>query len=71
MVEQAIRIDELSKASLTDEMRKLTGLANPNSVAQLKKYLTDSGVEFDSLGKKGCKRNDEKRFRRTRRSVGA
>ncbi len=52
LVEQAIHIDELSKSSLTDEMRKLTGLSNPNSVAQLKEYLTDSGVEFDSLAKK-------------------
>ncbi len=52
LVEQAIRIDELSKESLTEEMKKRTGLDNPNSVAQLKDYLADNGVEAESLGKK-------------------
>ena len=52
LVEQAVRLDELTKASLTDAMRKLTRLANPNSVAQLKAYLTSSGMEVGSLGKK-------------------
>lgn len=52
LVEQAIRIDELSKAELTEEMQKRTGLDNPNSVAQLKDYLTDSGMEVETLGKK-------------------
>ena len=52
LVEQAIRIDELSKESLTEEMKKRTGLDNPNSVSQLKDYLADNGVETESLGKK-------------------
>ena len=52
LVEQAIRIDELSKTELTEEMQKRTGLDNPNSVAQLKDYLTDSGMEVETLGKK-------------------
>ena len=52
LVEQAIRIDELSKESLTEEMKKRTGLDNPNSVAQLKNYLADNGMETESLGKK-------------------
>lgn len=52
LVEQAIRIDELSKESLTEEMKKRTGLDNPNSVAQLKDYLSDNGMEAESLGKK-------------------
>ena len=52
LVEQAIRIDELSKNSLTEEMKERTGLDNPNSVAQLKDYLSDNGVEAESLGKK-------------------
>lgn len=38
LVKQAIHIDELSKESLTDEMKKRTGLDNPNSVSQLKDY---------------------------------
>ena len=52
LVEQAIRIDELSKESLTEEMKRRTGLDNPNSVSQLKDYLADNGVETESLGKK-------------------
>lgn len=52
LVEQAIHIDELSKESLTEEMKKRTGLDNPNSVSQLKDYLADNGVEAESLGKK-------------------
>lgn len=52
LVEQAIRIDELSKASLTAEMVKRTGMDNPNSVAQLKDYLIENGMNVDALGKK-------------------
>ncbi|MBR1780112.1 MAG: DNA polymerase [Oscillospiraceae bacterium] len=52
MVSQAIRIDELSKASLTAQMQKKTGLGNPNSVVQLKSYLSENGLEAESLGKK-------------------
>ncbi len=52
LVEQAVRIDDLTKESLMEEMRRRTGLNNPNSVAQLKDYLTDNGMEVDSLGKK-------------------
>lgn len=52
LVEQAIRIDELSKSSLTAEMIKRTGLANPNSVVQLKSYLTQNGIDVDTIGKK-------------------
>ncbi len=52
MVAQALRIDELSKASLTARMQRKTGLENPNSVVQMKDYLTEKGMEVDSLGKK-------------------
>ncbi len=52
MVAQALRIDEISKADLTARMQKKTGLENPNSVVQMKEYLTGSGMEVDSLGKK-------------------
>ena len=52
MVAQALRIDELSKADLTVRMQKRTGLDNPNSVVQMKDYLTQNGMEVDSLGKK-------------------
>ena len=52
MVAQALRIDELSKADLTAKMQKKTGLDNPNSVSQMKDYLSENGMEVESLGKK-------------------
>ena len=52
MVTQALRIDELSKTDLTARMQRKTGLENPNSVVQMKNYLTEKGMEVDSLGKK-------------------
>ena len=52
LVEQAIKIDEISNADLTAQMQKLTDLENPNSVAQLKGCLSEKGIEADSLGKK-------------------
>lgn len=52
MVQQALRIDELSKTDLTARMQKKTGLDNPNSVIQMKDYLAENGMEVDSLGKK-------------------
>ena len=52
LVKEAIRIDAITKADLTEKLKRLTGLDNPNSVIQLKQYLADHGVEVDSLGKK-------------------
>ena len=52
MVEEALRIDELSKNDLTERMRDITGLENPNSVVQMKEYLNGNGMDVDSLGKK-------------------
>lgn len=52
LVEQAISIDEQSRNDLTAQMQKITGLDNPNSVMQLKEYLSDNGLKTDSLGKK-------------------
>lgn len=52
VVENAIRIDALSKAELTEKMQSLTALENPNSVAQMKAWLAEHGLEVDSLGKK-------------------
>ena len=51
-VEQAMRMDELSKTALTAAMKEKTGLENPGSVAQLKSYLIGKGIKMDSLGKK-------------------
>ena len=52
MVSQALRIDDISKRDLTARMQKKTGLENPGSVIQMKKYLEENGMEVESLGKK-------------------
>lgn len=52
LVKEAIRIDAITKADLTEKLKRLTGLDNPNSVVHLKQHLADHGVEVDSLGKK-------------------
>lgn len=50
--ENAIRLDGISKDRLLDAMKKITGLENPNSVAQMKQWLSGRGVEAETLGKK-------------------
>ena len=52
LVHQAIAMDTHSRADLTAAMKKLTALDNPNSVQQMKQWLSDNGLEVDSLGKK-------------------
>ena len=52
MVKSAIYLDQESKGHLKDEMQSVTGLANPQSVLQMQKWLRENGVELDSLGKK-------------------
>ena len=52
LVENAIQIDEITKNQLMDRLKTLTGLENPNSVAQMKEWLKDHGVETESLDKK-------------------
>lgn len=51
-VKQAVAIDEISRDRLTTKMKELTDLDNPNSVAQMKSWLSDNGLETDTLGKK-------------------
>ena len=52
LVENAIKIDALTKDSITKRMKEITGLDNPNSVSQLKGWLSSKGIEVESLGKK-------------------
>jgi DNA polymerase len=52
VVENAIAFDAKSKTELAEKMQKLTDLDNPNSVVQMKQWLSDNGLEMDSLGKK-------------------
>ncbi len=51
-VHSAIDLDGMSRELLTDELRKKTGLENPNSVMQMKEWLSQNGLETDTLGKK-------------------
>ncbi|WP_442871015.1 DNA polymerase [Acutalibacter muris] len=55
VVEQAIAIDERSREELSAKMQRLTSLENPNSVQQMKDWLTKHGLEVDSLDKKAVK----------------
>lgn len=52
VVTNAISIDEHSRNHLTEKMKKLTGLENPNSVQQMKQWLSDNGLQTESLDKK-------------------
>ena len=52
LVRQAIEADKRSHYELTRLMQELTELDNPNSVAQMKQWLSDNGLETDTLGKK-------------------
>lgn len=52
LVRQAIQLDGRSRSELTQVMKDLTTLDNPNSVQQMKQWLSDNGMETDTLGKK-------------------
>lgn len=52
LVEKAIDMDTRSRSELTEKMQAITNLENPNSVQQMKQWLSDNGMEVDSLGKK-------------------
>lgn len=52
LVHQAIDMDSKSKLELTEKMREATNLDNPNSVMQMKQWLSSQGLETDTLGKK-------------------
>ncbi len=51
-VKQAIVMDEISHEKLLTAMQQITHLDNPNSVQQMKGWLSDNGLEMESLGKK-------------------
>ena len=52
LVQQAIRMDSLTKDKLLHQLKDLTDLDNPNSVQQMKQWLAEHGLELESLGKK-------------------
>lgn len=51
-VKQAITFDEKSHKRLSTAMREITELDNPNSVQQMKAWLSENGLETDTLGKR-------------------
>lgn len=51
MVSQAIACDLLYKETAAKRAYELSGLENPNSVSQLKGWLSNKGIEVDSLAK--------------------
>ena len=55
LVREAIRCDERARADLVTAMKKLTEVENPNSVAQMKAWLAENGLETDTLGKAAVK----------------
>ena len=52
LVRQAIQMDGRSRSELTQAMKKLTELENPNSVQQMKLWLADNGLETERSAKK-------------------
>lgn len=55
LVGNAIRMDKRAREELIARMKDLTDLENPNSVSQVKTWLSENGLEVDSLGKKDVK----------------
>ncbi|WP_370743221.1 DNA polymerase [Ruminococcus callidus] len=51
LADKAIGLDAEAKEELTAEMKRLTGVENPNSVYQLLDWLETQGYKSDSLGK--------------------
>lgn len=51
-VNQAIRLDGISSEKLMSSMKDITDLDNPNSVSQMKAWLSENGVDAETLGKK-------------------
>ena len=52
LVENAIQADLATSDELTSRLYALTGLSNPNSVSQLKRWLDERGIAVPALGKK-------------------
>lgn len=55
LVARAIECDEQYREKTTKRAYELTGLANPNSPAQLKEWLEGQGTEVDTLDKKAVR----------------
>lgn len=51
LAQGAMAIDQAIRAEALQKMGVITGLENPNSVSQIKDWLSDRGYEFNSLSK--------------------
>ena len=52
VVTHAIEMDGRSREALIKSMKEITSLENPNSVQQMKAWLSENGMVTDTLGKK-------------------
>lgn len=52
LVKQAIAMDTSTREELTRKIQDITDLENPNSVVQMRGWLSENGLEMDTLGKK-------------------
>lgn len=52
LVNSIVTYDALYQGRLLEDARQLTGLENPNSVSQLRRWLLDRGVRTESLDRK-------------------
>ena len=52
LVREAIAMDGVSGKELSTSIKSLTALENPNSVSQMKDWLSDNGLQTETLGKK-------------------
>ncbi|MDU7151480.1 MAG: DNA polymerase [Peptoniphilus grossensis] len=52
LVESAIEIDSNIRENIMKKLVDITGLENPNSVLQMRGWLSEHGLEMESLGKK-------------------
>ncbi len=59
LVESSIKIDETTRYELISKMKFLTDLDNPNSVIQMKDWLSQNDIEADDLGKKSVEKLKE------------
>lgn len=55
LVNEAICFDNRAKQELTHLMQQITDLDNPNSVIQMKAWLSQQGMKTDTLGKAAVK----------------
>jgi len=52
LIREAVLMEERYRREMTAELKRLTGLANPNSPVQLKRWLERQGVFTESLSRK-------------------